>query len=293
LNPWFQESGNVAYADLCSSLNHPGKLIVMIRLLLLSLCFAFPLSAANLSLERRVSEALDNPTINGKAIWLEAGEVRFLAIYSPSTAKNSLGGALVLHDWGTHADWNEVIRPLRLHLSKQGWDTLSLQLPTTEIRPDTRTEQHLLEQASPRIQAAIDHLSTQQQHGLVLIGHGLGAAMILHHNAKQQNRRIKAIASIGLSIPSDDEMSPAAQAIAQLQTPMLDLYGSRDLAPVIKSAALRHRIASINGREDYRQERVNGADHFFSGLQTSLTHRIHAWLKRVISSSPPIPPPEP
>jgi pimeloyl-ACP methyl ester carboxylesterase len=262
----------------------------MIRLILLSLCCALPLSAANLSLERRVAEALDNPTLNGKAIWLEAGEVRFLAIYSPSTAKKSLGGALVLHDWGTHADWNEVIRPLRIHLSKQGWDTLSLQLPTTEIRPDSMIEQHLLEQASPRIQAAIDHFSPQQHPSLVLIGHGLGAAMILHHTARQQNRRVKAIASIGLSIPSDDEMSPAAQAIAQLRIPMLDLFGSRDLAPVTKSAALRRRIASLNGREDYRQEQVNGADHFFSGLQTSLTYRIHAWLKRAISNTPPTPP---
>ncbi|MES9916163.1 MAG: alpha/beta fold hydrolase [Candidatus Thiodiazotropha sp. 4PDIV1] len=254
--------------------------LTRVCLVLLAICGANSIQAANLSLERRVSEGLDSPDLSGKAVWLEAGEARFLAIYAPSSAKLSLGGALILHDAGTHADWTEVIQPLRHHLSQQGWNTLSLQLPAIESPPDPQSTLGLLEKASPRIQAAIDYLDPEQQPTLVMVGHGLGATMALHHATKQPNQRIRAIAAIGLSIDTENESSPASQAIAQLQIPVLDLYGSRDLTAVTESAAKRRQIAFMNGREDYRQEQVNGANHFFSGLQSSLSRRVHAWLRR-------------
>ncbi|MEW8253115.1 MAG: alpha/beta fold hydrolase [Candidatus Thiodiazotropha taylori] len=249
-------------------------------LLLLMVTVAVPLQAANLTLERRISAALDSPNLSGKAVWLENGNSRFLAIYSPSETKLSLGGVLILHDQGTHADWAEVIQPLRKHLAKQGWNTLALQLPATDTNPDATARRNLMEQASPRIQSAIDYFDPQQQPNLVLVGHGLGAAMALHHLAKQPNQRVNAIAAIGLSIDPSDESDPVSQAIAQLQTPILDLFGSRDLPSVTESAAKRRQIASSNAREGYRQETLNGADHFFSGMQSSLNHRIHGWLKR-------------
>ncbi|MEJ2622342.1 MAG: DUF3530 family protein [Candidatus Thiodiazotropha sp.] len=239
-----------------------------------------PIQAANLSLERRISEALVNPSLVGKAVWLEADESRFLALYTPSDAKLSLGGALILHDLGTHADWAEVIQPLRKHLAKQGWNSLALQLPTTDTRPDAVTRLGLMALASPRIQSAIDYFDPQQQANLVVVGHGLGAAMALYHLAKQPNQRVNAIATIGLSIDPDNESDPVAQSIGQIETPIFDLYGSRDLPAVLATAAKRRQIASANGRVNYHQEQINGADHFFTGLQSSLKQRIHAWLKR-------------
>ena len=249
-------------------------------LLLFVLTLTLPIQAANLSLERRISAALDSPNLSGKAVWLENGNNRFLAIYRPSETKLSLGGALILHDQGTHADWAEVIQPLRKHLAKQGWNTLALQLPVTDTRLDAAARQSLIEMASARIQSAIDYFDPQQQPNLVLVGHGLGAAMALHHLAKQPNQRINAVAAIGLSIDPSNESDPISQAIAQIETPILDLYGSRDLPAVTESAAKRRQIASSNGREGYRQEVVNGADHFFTGMQSSLQQRLHAWLKR-------------
>ncbi|MCG7874168.1 MAG: alpha/beta hydrolase family protein [Candidatus Thiodiazotropha lotti] len=249
-------------------------------LLLLMVGLALPLQAANLSLERRISATLDSPSLSGKAVWLENGANRFLAIYSPSETKLSLGGALILHDQGTHADWLEVVQPLRKHLAKQGWNTLALQLPATDASPDATARLYLMEKASARIQSAIDYFDPQQQSNLVLVGHGLGAAMALHHLAKQPNQRVNAIAAISLSIDPSDESDPVSEAIAQLETPILDLYGSRDLPVVTGSAAKRRQIASANAREGYRQEVMTGADHFFRGMQSSLQQRIHAWLKR-------------
>ena len=259
----------------------PYLMTPMPLLLLILICCALPLQSANLTLEQRISEGLDTPALAGKALWLEAEGVRFLAIHSPARSKKRLGGALLLHDAGAHADWMEVIHPLRRYLSAQGWDTLSLQLPATDTRPDALAASTLVNQAAPRIQAAVDHFATQEQRNLVLVGHGLGAAMALNYAFAQRNDAIKGVAAIGVSISVDDEQDPARQAIAQLEIPILDLFGSRDLADVTGSAAERHRVAVENGRDRYRQERVNGADHFFKGLQTNLTHRVHGWMRRV------------
>jgi pimeloyl-ACP methyl ester carboxylesterase len=253
---------------------------LMRSLLLLLLSGLFPLQAANLSLERRISEELDRSNLSGEAVWLEANGMRFLALYSPSKNRASLGGAVILHDAGTHADWKEVIHPLRTDLSDQGWNTLSLQLPTSHSGASPSTTLSLLEKASPRIRAAIDYFSPQQQPTLVVVGHGLGGAMALYHLAKQPDQRIKAVAAISLSIDLENEADPVRQAITQLQLPLLDLYGSRDLPTVLRSAAKRRQLASENEKSNYRQEQVNGASHFFTGQQTNLTKRIHAWIKK-------------
>lgn len=253
----------------------------MSRLLLLALCCISPLQASNLSLEWRISEALDNPNLSGEAVWLEAGGIRFLGIYSLSRAKSSLGGAVILHDAGNHADWQEVIQPLRRHLANQGWNSLAIQLPAVETQPGPSTILSLLEEASPRIQAAIDYFNPQLQPSVVLIGHGLGGAMALHHLAKQANQRVGAIAAISLSIDTESDSAPVSAALAQLRLPILDLFGSRDLGSVVDSAAKRRQIALLNGHDRYRQEQIPGANHFFTGLQSSLSQRIHGWLKRV------------
>ncbi|MEJ2611628.1 MAG: DUF3530 family protein [Candidatus Thiodiazotropha sp.] len=247
----------------------------MPRLLLILIFCTSPLQASNLSLEQRISTALDTPALDGKAIWLEAGEVRFLTIYSPSREKISKGYALLLHDAGAHANWAEVIRPLRQHLSTQGWDTLSLQLPTSSYS-NSANSKTLLKLAIPRIQAVIGHF--KKQRNWVLVGHGLGAAMALNYAAKQPNNNIKAIAAISLSIPTHDNQDPVKKAIASLKLPILDLFGSRDLPSVMESAEERRRVALDNGQDRYRQEKVIGADHYFRGVQSSLTRRVQAWL---------------
>jgi dienelactone hydrolase len=240
-----------------------------------------PLQASNLSLEQRISASLDTPALKGKALWLETGTLRFLSIHTPTQETQVHGGAILLHEATTHADWSDVIRPLRQHLSNQGWDTLSLQLPvtqTTALPPQALDT--LLQQAVPRIQAAIDYFTEKKQQDLVLVGHGLGGIMALYFATQQTQGNLRAIAAIGIAIPTDAEKDPVRHAIAQLEIPLLDLYGSRDLITVRHSAPERRRIARDHDRKDFYQVEIVGADHFFSGMPNSLTRRIHAWLKR-------------
>ncbi|MCU7924930.1 MAG: alpha/beta hydrolase family protein [Candidatus Thiodiazotropha sp. (ex Dulcina madagascariensis)] len=256
------------------------------RLILLLLAYLAPAAqASNLSMEQRIAVAIDRPTLQGKAVWLETGTGRFLAILNETTAPKRHGGALLLHDRGTHADWHEVINPLRRQLASNGWDSLSLQMPVSDDPPDLDALQALLTEASPRIQAAIDYLANRQIENLVFVGHGLGATMALNHATSRPSQDLRGIVAIGLSMAQDNERDPVYQAMVGLEIPILDLYGSRDLASVTGSAAARRAAAAKNPRADYRQDRVAGADHFFKGLQDHLVTRIRAWLRRTAVSA--------
>ncbi|MET0066787.1 MAG: alpha/beta fold hydrolase [Candidatus Thiodiazotropha sp.] len=242
--------------------------------------------AANLSLEQRLSAQLDTPGLAGEAVWLDAEGTRFLGIHSPSDRNPALGGVILLHDAGTHADWHEVIHPLRLALAEQGWNTLSLQLPALDAPPTPLELESLLAQANARIKAAVDYFGKRQVTDLVLLGHGLGAVMGLNFTRTPGAGPFKALVAIGVDIPTGGEQDPVRQALAQRSFPLYDLYGRRDRKPVIDSAVERRRIARQVETGGYRQESMAGADHFFNGLQNGLSQRVIAWLKAAGSAEP-------
>jgi dienelactone hydrolase len=236
--------------------------------------------AGNLMQEQRLSEQLAQATLTGRAEWLEAGPLRFLAILEAARGERRYGGVVLLHDAGEHADWQQVIAPLRHYLAMHGWDALSIQLPMARgtLRPAAR--QALLTEARPRIQAAVDSLSGRGSDNLALIGHGLGARMALDYLNAKPPASLHAFVAIGLSADGQHEDDPVIAAIGKLALPMLDLYGSRDLPPVIDSAPDRRGAARRSGHKAYRQDRMTGADHAFDGLQSSLQRRVETWLRR-------------
>jgi hypothetical protein len=263
-------------------LKPPGHIRQLFPLLIL---LAGVASAANLSREQRISEELEAGISVGSPVWLEADSVRFLGIHSKTTAARRLGGAILLHDNNTHADWHEVINPLRRHLTTRGWDTLSIQIPITDDPSDPATVRSLLAASLPRIQAAIDYHAGRQADETVLIGHGMGAAMAMHF-ITQPGNRIGAAVAISASMAADDDQDPVFLALEGAQIPILDLYASRDLSSVVDSAPLRRALAARSGQERYRQVEVAGADHFFTGLQEELGNRVAAWLRKITVRSP-------
>ncbi len=250
--------------------------------LLLVLSLLSPaLGAVNLSEEQRLSEQLEAPALEGEARWLEAGDVRFLAILKKSDAVRRLGGAILLHDLGDHADAPSVIRPLRLELARRGWDTLSLQLPRP-LEPMTEAGRaEALAQGARRIQAAVEWFKTQRTSPLVLVGHGLGAETALAWLSGSPAREVSALAAIGLSAGDGSGDDPVIQAIARVKLPLLDLYGERDRPEVTATAQARRASAARARQSGYRQDRVMGADHAFSGLRESLLQRVASWLRRI------------
>jgi dienelactone hydrolase len=237
--------------------------------------------ATNLTQEQAISAQLVRPDLQGEPRWLKAGGEEFLALLLKSDAEQRLGGAILLHEAGDHADWPEVTGPLRRDLAQRGWDSLSLQLPRP-LNPLSKTDrQAAIDQATGRIQAAFDLFADQQVNNLVLLGHGLGAEMALAFVADNTAEQVRGLVAIGLAAGDGGDNDPVLQTIARLQRPMLDLYGEREAPQVLASAQARRATAKRNRQDNYRQDQVAGADHHFKGLQQSLLRRVGSWLRRV------------
>lgn len=88
----------------------------------------------------RLQELVKNNSPETEVIWLESGEDRTIGLFHPQSQAEALGGIILFPSEGTHADWPDYAHPLRLQLSDQGWNTLSLQLPTPPtLLPPKRT----------------------------------------------------------------------------------------------------------------------------------------------------------
>lgn len=88
----------------------------------------------------RLQELVKNNSPETEVIWLESGDDRTIGLFHPQSQPEALGGIILFPSEGTHADWPDYAHPLRLQLSDQGWNTLSLQLPTPPtLHPPKRT----------------------------------------------------------------------------------------------------------------------------------------------------------
>lgn len=256
---------------------------MLIRWLLFALLLmAGPLRGADLAREGRIAADIRAALQPGQPVTLKAGGNDFFAIATQETSSYSRGAVVLLHGRGAHPDWPEVIHPLRSRLPDHGWKTLSIQLPIAASDASDWVYPELIPEALPRITAAVERLQQQGVNDIVLIGHSLGARMGLEFLARGVPDGVQAFVAIGLAADTGVPDGGVLDALKKLDLPLLDLYGSRDTDAVLQSAPARGRVARLAGNRAYRQRRVEGADHFFTGLDDTLVAEVRAWLGRVM-----------
>ena len=79
--------------------------------------------------EKRISISIAEKAKVTELLWLETINNSFLALFNSLNSEETKSAVIILHSIGGHADWPEVISPLRKMLPKLGWATLSIQLP--------------------------------------------------------------------------------------------------------------------------------------------------------------------
>jgi len=99
----------------------------------------------------------------------------------------------------------------------------------------------------------------------VLVSHSLGSRMSNAYFDGTPSPGFRAWAALGLGAPYSSKFAQAPRI------PVLDVYGERDLEPVLKHAPARERIASASGG---RQQRIASADHFYAGREADLASLI-------------------
>lgn len=275
-----------------NNLTKPTRMIACIKQLktfLIMVFFGLPwlsANASNFTVEQNIAEQLakNNPSITQE--WLTIGDKKFLSLYLNANIPKAHGGVILLHGMAAHPDWPNVISPLRTRLPEHGWATLSLQMPI--LGRNTKPEQYvpLLEEVPARITAAIELMHSKGIYNVIILGHGLGATMAAYYLASptQSAAAVNAFVGIGLGLNSHIKQFKTAQYIVRIKTPTYDLFGSRDMDSVKRSAQPRLLAARNADNNAYRQTSVLGSDHFFSGMNDLLVNRVKSWLKKFAPS---------
>jgi pimeloyl-ACP methyl ester carboxylesterase len=290
-----------------SAFNHLSKRQIKFNTLFSCLIFLISINthAMNTASEQRWAEQLRDNIVIGEALELPLSAPQtapdssgtknsntFFSIYTPHTTAKSRGAIVLMHGTGAHPDWNDIIHPLRVELPDKGWATLSIQLPLVfPDKKDVQSRTQVIESSVPRIDAAINFLRAKGYDYISIVAHSFGTLMSLNYlQHKVDNVAPKGTLVINSAViigtPSSGTSAPlnSPVMIEKIKIPLLDLYGSKDLDSVMRSAKARKTAARKIPNKQFRQVQTIGADHFYRGLDEELVVYITNWLNKTHSS---------
>jgi len=246
--------------------------------------WSVPSLASDTAKEKRWANQVIDGLFDGEAVWLQAGQTKFLGIYTESATKPAKGAVIVLHGVGVHPDWPDVVNPLRVQLPTLGWSTLSLQMPILPNEAKENDYAPLFPEIAPRMNAAVNFLKSKGISKIVLAGHSMGSTMSAYYLANNANP-VKGLVAIGTS--GVNFSIPELRFFHSLpklnKLPVLDLYGSEDNKDVLDTVGKRMEIAKESGNTHFSQVKVPGANHFFRDRNKELVHEVSSWLDKNIA----------
>lgn len=255
--------------------------ISLISLLFFSLSqLTYAASKSDLDKEKRWEEQIVPSLLVGDAVKLTADGTEFLGIYAENTTDKAIGGAIIVHGIGVHPAWPDIIDPLRMQLPDAGWHTLSIQMPILKNEAEGKDYVPLMDEAPLRLQAAVDFLKAKGINNIVIIAHSLGTAMSGYYLASKPDAAVHAYVAVSMPQFTFDKRFDNTQHMAAIKIPVLDIYGSQDLDSVISSDKARAIAAQKAGNKKYSQMKVEGANHFFNGMQEDIVKRVRGWLEK-------------
>lgn len=246
---------------------HSSRLLALCALALL---IALPAAARepDYSREKRWADEITPAILVGDPVYLaQKNGHQYLALWAPNP--RAVAGVIVVHGLGVHPDWG-LINPLRSQLYEQGYATLSVQMPVlmAEMRADTYPP--LFPEAAERLAAAVTFLRGKGLKKVAIVSHSLGSRMTNYFLNHAGDARLDAWVTIGI-------LGEFTQADT-FKSPVLDLYGEKDLPAVLDHAG--KRAAAIRRIRGSGQIEVAGADHFFTGLENELIRQVRLFLDR-------------
>lgn len=257
-------------------MNRRRPAIVLLIALALGLHAPMWTIASDTAKEARWAEQIVESLLDGDAVWLDDGTGHeFLGIYTE--AESNTGRAVILvHGIGVHPNWPDVIYPLRAGLLEHGITNLSIQMPILENDAEEGAYASLFSEVPARFNAAIAYLQELGYEDISIVAHSMGATMSAYYLERTDLDVIKSLVIIGM--PRASSYPGNIEALAKIRVPILDLYGSKDLAIVLETSEQRALSAKKQTGREYSQVRVDGANHFFQGLEGALLRQVLQWL---------------
>jgi len=247
----------------------------------LSALVATPLFASDIAKEKRWADDIVGSLIDGEPVWLNADSHKFLGIYTPSSTKKIKGAVIVLHGTGVHPNWQTVVYPARVRLTEHGWHTLSLQMPILANDVDIKDYGPVFKEIAPRIQAGLAYLESKGVKNVVILGHSLGSTMAAYFLATNRAPQVSALVAVGVSGTEFSDPGLAYfSTLPKIKIPILDIYGSHDIEPVLSSVKTRADVARKSGHRVYDQVVVKGGDHFMTDAEDLFIKNVSEWLDK-------------
>jgi len=234
----------------------------------------------DLSREQAWAEQITRHLRVGEVVWLPFLSGKSLALYTKAIGRGPNHGAVVLFPSPDAHPESDPIGNLRITLPLHGWHTLAVQLPTILVESTPADYALMLPTACARLHEAITWLDGKHLSNVVVLGHGLGAAVaaacVAEMGDKGAVRGIILLGAGGSGLPPT--LDPAA-SLEKITLPILDLYGDEDL-PSVQAGSRAREARRRNREQPYVQAVVPGADHQLTGFEDAIEARVAAWLGR-------------
>lgn len=248
--------------------------------LLLMLSLNSPVfGASDLAREARLKDQIIDAILDGEPHMLEARGHEFLSIYTE--AEKASGAVLILHGRGFHPDWVDVVNPLRVGLVEHGWNTLSIQLPVLAKEAKYYDYEPIFDDATPRIDAAIDFLQQQGNKKVIIIAHSCGVHMAMQYVRNKGEQRFDAFVGIGMGATDFKQPMRWPLPLEKMKKPVLDVFGGDDYPAVHRLAGLREQQILGQGHAFSKQIKIPGANHYFTDMGEPLLETIAGWLEKL------------
>lgn len=212
--------------------------------------------ASDYAREKKWADEITPSIVVGDPVYIEqANKRKFLTLYTE--AANARAGVVVVHGIGIHPDWG-MIGVMRSQLADQGYTTLSIQMPILAVDAQSEAYASTFPEAVERLQLAVAYLKAKGYKKIAIVSHSLGSRMTREYMAGNP-ADVAGWASLGIG---------GGATYDGIKAPVLDLYGSKDLPPVLAGA--KKRAASIEDSPASKQVVIAGADHFFAGQEDAM-----------------------
>jgi pimeloyl-ACP methyl ester carboxylesterase len=253
----------------------------MSLLIVSSLC-----NASDLAREIRMKQQVADYIMQGDAVMLNdsVAQHEFLSIYTEAESDTPKGAVIIMHGRGYHPNWPELVYPLRTSLPEHGWHTLSIQMPVLDTTASFYDYMDIIEQAHPRINAAIEFLQQQEIESIILLAHSCSVHMAVDWLHKHPNT--DASGFIGIGMGSTDKGQPMRQPfpLQAIKIPILDIRGENDYPAVKRNAPRRWENIQQAGNPLSAQRVVKDARHYFTDHSDALLQEVVDWLDKVYAA---------
>ena len=224
-------------------------------------------SAQDYEREKRWAAEVVPSLVVGDAVQLKLSSGRaFLGLFVEG--KKTAPAILLVHGVGVHPD-HGVIGILRASLADLGHATLSIQMPVQ--KSDAAIDDYfpvVFPEAVARIQAGAEWLAAKGYPRTVLLSHSMGSWMSNVYYERTPAAPFAAWICMGLT--------GGYGRMGNVKVPVLDVYGEKDLAQVLRADGRRRR--TLEGIPGSKQVMIAGADHHYTGREKELATEILAFV---------------